>query len=70
MTEFLMWFTRMENSKVFALLLFFTVFCVILIYLFSSKKRGERLESYKNIPFEDEEHDEYKGSDDKVSKHE
>ena len=54
----------------FALVLFFALFCAILIYLYSSKKRSARLESYKNIPFEDEEHEEYTGSDDKVSKDE
>ena len=70
MTGFLQWFTHLENSKVFALVLFFTLFCAIVIYLYSSKKRSERLESYKNIPFEDEEHEEYTGSDDKVSKNE
>jgi cbb3-type cytochrome oxidase subunit 3 len=70
MAGFLQWFTHLENSKVFALVLFFALFCAILIYLYSSKKRSERLESYKNIPFEDEEHEEYTGSDDKVSKNE
>ena len=66
MNSILQWFTHLENSKVFALVMFFTFFCVIVIYLYSSKKRSERLESYKNIPFEDEEHEEYTDSDDKV----
>ncbi len=70
MTDFFQWFTHMENSKVLALVLFFVLFCAILVYLFSSKKRSERLESYKNIPFEDEEHEEYTGSEDKVRKDE
>jgi len=70
MSELLQWFTHMENSKVFALVLFFSVFCGILIYLFSSKKRSERLESYKNIPFDDEEHEELADSTNKVSKDE
>jgi len=70
MNTFLQWFTHLENSKVAALLLFFFLFCAILVYLYSSKTRSERLESYKNIPFEDAEHDEYQDSDDKVSKHE
>jgi len=70
MTDFFQWFTHLENSKVFALVLFFVLFCAILVYLFSSKKRSERLESYKNIPFMDEEHEEYTGSDDKVRKDE
>jgi cbb3-type cytochrome oxidase subunit 3 len=70
MSGFLQWFTQLENSKVFALVLFFSLFCVIVIYLYSSKKRSERLESYKNIPFEDEEHEELTGSNNKVSKDE
>ena len=70
MSEILKWFTHLENSKVFALVLFFTLFCAIIIYLFSSKKRSERLESYKNIPFDDEEHEELTDSVNKVSKDE
>jgi len=48
-----MWFTRPENSKLFVLLLFFTVYTLILLYVFTGKKRSNRLESYKNIPFEE-----------------
>ena len=48
-----MWFTRPENSKLFVLLLFFTVYTLILHYVFTNKKRSNRLESYKNIPFEE-----------------
>lgn len=70
MAEIMQWFTRMENSKVLALLLFFTVFCAILIYLYSNKKRSERLESYKHIPFEDDEYDQPREPEDKVSKNE
>lgn len=55
MTDWFGWFTRMENSKVLALLLFFVTFCGILLYLFTGRKRGARLESYKYIPFQDEE---------------
>ena len=54
MTDWLMWFTQMENSKPLALVLFFITFCGILIYVFTGKKRSSRLESYKNIPFQDE----------------
>jgi len=53
MSEFFMWFTRPENSKLFVLLLFFVVYTLILLYVFTNKKRSNRLESYKNIPFED-----------------
>jgi len=53
MFEWLEWFTRMENSKVFALVLFFTVFCLILLYVFTGRARSRRLESYKYIPFDE-----------------
>lgn len=55
--EWLQWFSRDENTKPLALLIFFIVFCLILIYVFGSKKRGERLEAHKDIPFLDEDSD-------------
>lgn len=55
MSEWWMWFTRMENAKPLALVLFFSVFCGILIYVFMGKARSQRLESYKYIPFLDDE---------------
>lgn len=54
MSDFLQWIGRLENSKVVALLIFFVTFCAILLYVFTGKKRRERLESYKYIPFADE----------------
>jgi cbb3-type cytochrome oxidase subunit 3 len=54
MFDWLVWFTRMENAKIVALLLFFTTFCGILIYVFTGRKRAKRLESYKYIPFQDD----------------
>ena len=54
MPEWLLWFTRFENSKVVALLLFFFTFCGILIYVYTGKKRSQRLESYKYIPLQDD----------------
>jgi cbb3-type cytochrome oxidase subunit 3 len=51
------WLSSMENTKPLALVIFFVTF-VILFYVFTGKKRSERLESYKNIPFlEDEQSD-------------
>jgi len=47
------WFTHLENTKPFALVLFFVTFVGIIIYVYSNKKRKRRLESYKNIPFEE-----------------
>ena len=55
--EWLQWFSRDENTKPLALLIFFITFCLVLIYVFGSKKRGERLESHKDIPFLDEDSD-------------
>jgi cbb3-type cytochrome oxidase subunit 3 len=52
--EWLLWFTKFENTKPLALVIFFTVFCLILVYLFGSKQRGEKLESHKNIPLQDD----------------
>jgi cbb3-type cytochrome oxidase subunit 3 len=52
--EWLLWFTKFENTKPLALVIFFTVFCLILVYLFGSRQRGEKLESHKNIPLQDD----------------
>jgi cbb3-type cytochrome oxidase subunit 3 len=54
MSDWLLWFTSMENSKPLALLLFFGAFCGVLLYVFTGKRRTRRLESYKYIPFDDE----------------
>ena len=45
------WLSNMENTKPLALVIFFVVFVAILLYVFTGKKRAKRLESYKNIPF-------------------
>ena len=55
MFDWLLWFTHMENSKPLALVLFFSAFCGILIYVLTGKNRAKRLESYKYIPLDDEE---------------
>jgi cbb3-type cytochrome oxidase subunit 3 len=52
------WLSSMENTKPLALVIFFVTFVGILFYVFTGKKRSERLESYKDIPFlEDEQSD-------------
>jgi cbb3-type cytochrome oxidase subunit 3 len=48
------WLSNMENTKPLALVIFFVVFVGILLYVFTGKKRGKRLESYKHIPFMDD----------------
>ena len=54
MFEWLSWFTRMENTKPFVLVLFTVTFVLIILYVFTNRNRGKRLESYKNIPFEED----------------
>jgi cbb3-type cytochrome oxidase subunit 3 len=53
--QFLLWFTKFENTKPVSLVIFFILFCGVMIYLFGSRSRGQRLETYKNIPLEDDE---------------
>jgi len=57
MAEWIQWLGRFENSKILALLLFFIAFCGILIYVYTGKKRSQRLESYRFIPLQDDEQD-------------
>ncbi|OQX13567.1 MAG: hypothetical protein BWK73_11805 [Thiothrix lacustris] len=54
MTDFWTWILDMGNSKTVALLIFFTTFVGIVIYNYSSRRRGERLESYRYLPLTDE----------------
>lgn len=52
-----------EHSRVFLLFLFMGTFLAIIYYLTGNKARSERLESYKNIPFMDDEALEPKSGD-------
>lgn len=52
--EWLSWFSRPENTKPLALIIFFVTFIGILVYVYGSRKRGQKLESYRDIPFLDE----------------
>ena len=54
MFEWLSWFTHMENTKPFVLVLFTITFVLIILYVFTNRNRSKRLESYKNIPFDDD----------------
>ncbi|MBO0613525.1 MAG: hypothetical protein RL122_1019 [Pseudomonadota bacterium] len=54
LTDFWTWILDLGNSKTVALLIFFTTFMGIVIYVYSSRKRGERLESYRYMPLMDE----------------
>ncbi len=44
-----------EHSRVFLLFLFMGTFLGIIYYLVGNPARSQRLESYKNIPFMDDE---------------
>jgi cbb3-type cytochrome oxidase subunit 3 len=49
------WFAHPENTKPLGLLIFFITFCLIVLWVYGSRKRGEKLEQHKNIPFLDDE---------------
>jgi cbb3-type cytochrome oxidase subunit 3 len=51
------WLARAENAKSLGLLIFFITFCLIVLWVYGSKKRGEKLEAHKNIPFLDDDQD-------------
>lgn len=53
--EWLNWFATFENTKPVALVILFVTFVLIVFYVFGNKKRSDRLESYKNMPFLDDE---------------
>jgi len=54
MQEFFEWFTHMENTKPFALVLYFATFIGILGYLYIGHQRGEQMEQHKFIPLDDD----------------
>jgi len=60
--EIFNWLGDMRNSKILALLIFFIGFVILLVFVFTGKERSKRLESYKNIPFLDDDEDEQKSS--------
>ena len=66
MLDWLNWIAQLENSKTVALVLFFVVFCLILLYVYTGRKRSARLESYKYIPLDDDDADQPSGVDHKV----
>jgi cbb3-type cytochrome oxidase subunit 3 len=55
LTDIWMWFTDLGNSKIAALIIFFITFVGILIYVYTGKERSKRLESYRYVPFLDDE---------------
>lgn len=57
MTDIWVWMSDLANSKITALLIFFTLFSGMLLYVYGDKKRSKRLESYKDIPLNDDIHE-------------
>ena len=57
MLEWLSWFKDPGNSQIFALLLFFVTYCLILLWVFTGKQRKRRFDAYRHIPLEDEPED-------------
>ena len=57
MQEIFDWFMVMANNKSVTLIIFVVTFVAILVYVYGSKKRSKRLESYRNIPFLDDDND-------------
>lgn len=57
LTDAWWWITDLGNSKILALLIFFTTFVGILLYVYSNRARSERLESYRSIPLMDDDDD-------------
>jgi cbb3-type cytochrome oxidase subunit 3 len=54
------WLSDIRTTKTVGLLIFFITFCLIVLWVYGSRKRGERLEEHKNIPFLDDDVDEAK----------
>lgn len=63
MFDWLSWFTHMENTKPFVLVLFSITFVLIIVYVFTNRNRSKRLESYKNIPFQDDDDEDGQSKD-------
>ncbi len=62
MNDIINWFMDLSNSKSVGLVIFFVTFLAIIIYVYGSKSRSERLESYRNIPFLDDDENETEAS--------
>ncbi len=54
------WLSNPHIAKTAGLLIFFITFCLIVLWVYGSRRRGERLEEHKNIPFLDDDVDEAK----------
>ena len=62
------WLTNPSNAKSLALVIFFITFVAIVLWVYGSKQRGQKLESYKHIPFLDDDDERPSNGGDKESK--
>ena len=62
------WLSDPSNAKSLALVIFFITFVGIVLWVYGNKQRGKKLESYKHIPFLDEDADRSSNGRDKESK--
>jgi len=44
----------LDHGKTILLVLLMGLFCGVLVFVFGNRKRGQRLESYGEIPFQDD----------------
>jgi cbb3-type cytochrome oxidase subunit 3 len=54
MLEVWNWFIALASHKATLLALLFPLFIGIVIYTYAGRRRSQRLESYRYMPFEDE----------------
>lgn len=54
MEPIISWFLDLSNTKSLGLVILFVTFVSIIIYAYTGKERSKRLESYKDIPFMDD----------------
>ena len=54
MDDIFNWLLVMPNNKSLTLVILVVTFVAIIIYVYGSKQRSDRLETYRNIPFLDD----------------
>lgn len=59
----------LAHGRTILLLVLIAASIGILVYLYANRKRGQRIESYRNIPFADERRDRSGNNKDEPGKH-
>ncbi len=54
MSDLFRWIAEHEQNKFILMLILFGTYIGIAVYLFTNKRRAERLESYRHIPLDDD----------------